>query len=75
MKSKILKLGKSLNKNQQKLINGGKSPNDKLNTDGVNTSTLGCSDGSTPHYTCINNTIVGYCLNGQIIQGSGGHCL
>ncbi|CAM1342727.1 hypothetical protein [Tenacibaculum amylolyticum] len=73
MKKTILNLGKALAKKEQQTINGGVKGGDGV----INPIPIGsgCSDGSIPTFTCINNSIVGYCQNGQVISGNGGHCL
>ncbi|WP_143569826.1 hypothetical protein [Tenacibaculum agarivorans] len=62
MKTSILKLGKSLNKTQQKRISGGfrftfcNSDHDCPSCEGT-----GCPVGSVICYTCVSNICIGNC--------------
>ncbi|CAL2106929.1 conserved hypothetical protein [Tenacibaculum sp. 190524A02b] len=51
MKKSILKLGKTLNKTEQKTINGGN---------------VTCSTGHPPIMTCSGNVLWAYCGPGEV---------
>ncbi len=56
MKKSILNLGKTIDKNQQKSINGG-----------ISFGNYYCNEGGRALVACINGELLGYCRN---IQGA-----